>query len=184
MLNKTKDTLDIPEVMTNVNIVMIPKAGTPSLHDIQKQRGIFLLSVFCTIIMKLLLQDEYEKVDTFMSDANAGERKGKRVQDHLFIINGIVVKHARQISIGIYDCEQCFDSLWQEEVINNLYDAGVKKLQIGPSAKTKPEESSCSKNTFRKITKKRSEQYHLPRRPFRAYRMQFASGQDRERKLE
>ena len=135
MLNKTKDTLDIPEVMTNVNIAIIPKAGTPSLHDIEKQRGIFLLSVFRTIIMKLLLQDEYEKVDTFMSDANAGGRKGRRAQDHLFIINGIVFEHARhktnkQISIGIYDCEQCFDSLWQEEVINNLYDAGVKNDKL------------------------------------------------------
>ena len=95
MLNKTKDTLDIPEVITNVNIAIIPKAGTPSLHDIEKQRGIFLLSVFRTIIMKLLLQDEYEKVDTFMSDANAGGRKGRRAQDHLFIINGIVFEHAR-----------------------------------------------------------------------------------------
>ena len=131
MLNKTKDTLDIPEVMTNVNIVMIPKPGAHSLHDIQNQRGIFLLSVFRTIIMKLLLKDCYEKVDKFMSDANAGGRKGKRVQDHLFIINGIIFEHARHktnkhISIGIYDCEQCFDSLWQDEVINNLYDAGIQ----------------------------------------------------------
>ena len=25
----------------------------------------------------------------------------------------------------IYDCEQCFDSLWHEEVTNDLYEAGV-----------------------------------------------------------
>ena len=25
-----------------------------------------------------------------------------------------------------YDCEQCFDSLWQEEVIKSLYEAGIK----------------------------------------------------------
>ena len=66
-----------------------------------------------------------------------GGRKGRRSQDHLFIINRIIFEHARhktskQISIGIYDCEQCFDSLWQEEVINNLYEAGIKddKLSI------------------------------------------------------
>ena len=135
MLYKTKDTLDILEVMTNVNIVMIPKAGTPSLHDIQKQRRIFLLSVFYTMIMKLLLQEEYTKVDTFMSDANAGGRKGKRVQDHRFIINRIAFEHARhktnkEILIGIYDCEQCFDSLWQEEVTDYHYVAGVTNNKL------------------------------------------------------
>ena len=65
-----------------------------------------------------------------MSDANAGGRKGRRSQDHLFVINGIIFEHARssskkQITIVIYDCEQCFDSLWQEEVTNDLYEAGV-----------------------------------------------------------
>ena len=62
MLNKMKDTLEIPEIMTNVNIVMIPKTGKQSLHNIQNQRGIFLLSVLRTIVMKLLLKDEYEKL--------------------------------------------------------------------------------------------------------------------------
>ena len=57
MLNKMKDTLEIPEIMTNVNIVMIPKTGKQSLHNIQNQRGIFLLSVLRTIVMKLLLKD-------------------------------------------------------------------------------------------------------------------------------
>ena len=53
MLNKAKETLIIPEIMTNVNIVMIPKPGKKSLHDIQNQRGIFLLSVLRTIVMKM-----------------------------------------------------------------------------------------------------------------------------------
>ena len=64
----------------------------------------------------MLLKDEYTKIDEYMSDANAGGRKGRRVQDHLFVINGIIYEHARnkhktQITIGIYDCEQSFDSL-------------------------------------------------------------------------
>ena len=85
--------------------------------------------------MKMILKDEYDKVDAFMSDANAGGRKGRRVQDHLFLINGIIFEHARNksstpISIGIYDCEQCFDSLWQDEVINNLYDAGLRNDKL------------------------------------------------------
>ena len=110
MLNKTKDTLVIPDIMKNVNIVMIPKQGKPDLQNIENQRGIFLLSIFRSIIMKLLLKDEYTKLDTFMSDVNAGGRKGRRPQDHLFVINGIIFEHARHktskpISLGIYDCE-------------------------------------------------------------------------------
>ena len=38
MLHKAKETLIIPEIMTNVNIVMIPKPGKKSLHIIQNQR--------------------------------------------------------------------------------------------------------------------------------------------------
>ena len=83
----------------------------------------------------MLLQDEYQKIDDFMSDSNAGGRKGRRTQDHLFIINGIIFDHARskarnQISISIYDCELCFDSIRQEEVINDLFDAGVKNDKL------------------------------------------------------
>ena len=51
------------------------------------------------------------------------------------IINGIIFEHARstkkkQISICIYDCEQCFDSMWQDEVTNNLYDAGIRNDKL------------------------------------------------------
>ena len=105
------------------------------MHNIQNQRRIFLLSVFRSILMKMLLKDEYAKIDNFMSDSNVGGRKGRRAQDHLFIINGIIYEHARSqnkksISIMIYDAEQCFDSLWQEEVINNLYEAGIKNDKL------------------------------------------------------
>ena len=135
MLNKTKDTLVIPDIMTIVNILMIPKPGKKSLSIIQNQRGIFLLSVLRTIIMKMLLKDEYNKIDEFMSDANAGGRIGRRAQDHLFVINGIIYEHARSkhkkpITLGMYDCEQCFDSLWQDEITNNLYEAGIKNDKL------------------------------------------------------
>ena len=122
-------------MMLNVNVVMIPKPGKTNLNDIKNQQGIFLISVFRSILMKMLRQDEYHNIDEYMSDSNAGGRKGRRTQDHLFIINGIICDHARsktkqQISISIYDCELCFDSMWQEEVINDLFDAGVKNDKL------------------------------------------------------
>ena len=34
------------------------------------------------------------------------------------------------MSISIYDCDICFDSIWHEEVINDLFDAGVKNDKL------------------------------------------------------
>ena len=68
ILNKSKDTLEIQEIMTNVNVLMIPKTGKPNLNAIKNQRGIFLISVFRSILMNMLLQDEYTKIDQYMSD--------------------------------------------------------------------------------------------------------------------
>ena len=130
MFNKTKETLTIPEMMKIVNVSMIPKPGKQGLHNLENQRGIFLISVFRNILMKLLLNDEYETLDTHMTDSNIGGRKNRRIQDHLFIVNGILFennssKKNKPLSVGIYDCRQCFDSLWQEEVINDIFDAGI-----------------------------------------------------------
>ena len=80
--------------------------------------------------MKLLLKDKYDTIDSFMTDSNIGGRKGRRIQDHLFILNGILFDNTRSkknksLSICIYDCRQCFDSMWQYEVLNDIYEAGV-----------------------------------------------------------
>ena len=135
MMNKAKYLLEIPDMMKDVNVVMIPKPKKKNMHDIKNQRGIFLISVYRSILMKLLLKDEYKTIDSFMSDSNVGGRKGRRAQDHIFIINGIIFDHARsknkkQLSICIYDCEQCFDSMWQDEVTNDLYEAGIQNDKL------------------------------------------------------
>ena len=130
IMNMTKPNLEIPEFMKKVNVTMLPKPGKPGLHDLENQRGIFLISVFRSILMKLVLKDKYEALDNYMTDSNIGGRQGRRIQDHLFIVNGILFENSRKkkskpLSICIYDCRQCFDSLWQDEVINDLFEAGV-----------------------------------------------------------
>ena len=135
LINKTKDTHKIAETMKLVNIAMIPKPGKPNAHDIKNHRGIFLISTFRSIILKLLLKDESKKIDAFMSDGSVGGRKGRRIQDHLFIVNGVVFEHARSktskgISISIYDSRQCFDSLCQEHIFNDLFEAGMNNDRL------------------------------------------------------
>ena len=121
--------------MKNVNVAMLPKPGKNGCHMLENQRGTFLISVFRSILMKLLLNDEYKTLDSYMTDSNIGGRKHKRIQDHLFLVNGILFENTRKknekpISICIYDCRQCFDSLWQEDILNDLCEAGVKSDQL------------------------------------------------------
>ena len=89
IMNRAKYLLEVPDMMKDVNVVMIPKAGNKNMHYIQNQRRIFLISVYRSILMKLLLKDEYKTIDSFMPDSNVGGRKGRRAQDHIFIVNGI-----------------------------------------------------------------------------------------------
>ena len=70
MLNRTKDSLYIPEMMKIVNIAMLPKPGKPGIHNLENQRGIFLISIFRSIIMMLLLKDKYDILNRNMTDSN------------------------------------------------------------------------------------------------------------------
>ena len=57
-----------------------------------------------------------------------GATKGRNIRDNLFVLNAIANSVTRgkeePCEVGIYDAEKCFDSLWAQEVINDLYEAG------------------------------------------------------------
>ena len=78
----------------------------------------------------MLLDDEYKTIDNYMSDSNVGGRKDRGIRDDLFVVNGIIQEHctsqAKPVTIQIFDYKTCFDSLWQDEVINELYDASAR----------------------------------------------------------
>ena len=46
MLNICKDTLEIPEMIQTGNLAMVPIPGKKSIHDLENQRGVFLISIF------------------------------------------------------------------------------------------------------------------------------------------
>ena len=41
---------------------------------------------------------------------------------------GKIIEEA--LDVHVYDVEQCFDSLWLEEVINSLYEAGLQNDKL------------------------------------------------------
>ena len=84
------------------------------------------MGIFRNIIDKLIYKEKYDAIDNGMSDSNVGGRKGRNIRNHLFIIYGIINSVSRgeskSVDLNLYDLVQCFDSMWLDEAMNNLYD--------------------------------------------------------------
>ena len=81
--------ISIPALMHLVNIVAIYK-GRGQKIDLSNDRGIFIVNIFRAILMKMIYEYNYDKVDKNMSDSNVGARRKKNVRNHIFILNGII----------------------------------------------------------------------------------------------
>ena len=59
-----------------------------------------------------------------------GARKHRNIRDNIFVVNAItnsvVNGKEEDIDIQIFDIEKCFDALWAQECINDLFEAGVQ----------------------------------------------------------
>merc|ERR1719319_1749043 len=126
LMNKIKNDLEIPEALEKCNITSIYKKGKKS--DFDNYRGIFRVTVLRNILDRLLYNDIYPVVNENLTDANVGARKERNIRDNLFVLNAVlnsVTKgNEKACELGVYDLEKAFDSLWAQECINDLYDAG------------------------------------------------------------
>ena len=116
--------------MNFIDISAIYK-GKEELNDLDSDRGIFLVSIFRTILMKMIYKDKYEVIEASMSDSNIGARKGKNIRNHIFVVNSVIhdvlsKKTKEPIDIMVLDYKQMFDSECLYECMNDLYEAGIK----------------------------------------------------------
>ena len=130
LLNKMKSENYIPDFVRNADVTTIYKGKGDKL-DLENDRGIFLVSTFRNIMMKLIYIDKYSTIDENMSNSQVGGRKGKNVRNHIWLLNGIIsdvlsTKKNIPIDIQIFDYKQCFDSLWMQECLSDLYTSGVR----------------------------------------------------------
>ena len=105
LYSQIKEELVVPEIMENANITSIYK-GKGQKNDLQNERGIFGMNIFRSLLLKLIYNDEYENIDSNMSDSNVGGRKRKNIRNHLFIVNGIInetIKLKTNVDIEILD---------------------------------------------------------------------------------
>ena len=122
--NAMKAANEIPEFVRLADISTIYK-GKGKKCELLNERGIFLVTILRSILMRLIYLDYYSQLDSSMSDSQVGARKGKNVRNHIWIVNGIISdvlssKTKKPIDIHIYDYKQCFDSLWLQKCLNDL----------------------------------------------------------------
>ena len=132
LMNKIKDELEIPTELKSCNISSIYKSGVQSIFD--NYRGVFRVTILRTILDRLLYNDVYPIIDSNLTDANVGSRRGRNIRDNLFVLNAVtnsVTKGSEKpCDIGIYDIYKAFDGLWAQECINDFYDAGIKNDKL------------------------------------------------------
>ena len=126
MLPHQRSESVIPTVMRLANISSIWKRKS-SKQDLDNDRGIFVLCVLRKICDKLVYNDLYPELEANMSNSNIGAMKNKNIRNHLFVVYGIINSVVRGespcVDIQIFDLKKCFDALWLEDVMNDLYEA-------------------------------------------------------------
>ena len=109
--------------MANITTIYKKKG---SRFYLENDRGIFGLSLYRKIIDKLIYQEKYPQLDSNMSDCNIGARRKKNINNHLFIIHGIInsviMSESECVDIHIYDLIKAFDVLWLSDSMNDLWD--------------------------------------------------------------
>ena len=128
LVNRIKDEQLYPEVLEVCDVSAIYK-NKGARNSFENYRGIFRVPILRTILDRLIYNDEYETIDENLSDSNVGSRKNRNIRDNIFVLNAInnsVINGKEEaVDIQIFDVEKCFDALWMEECINDMYDAGL-----------------------------------------------------------
>ena len=130
IFNKIKSENVIPEFMKMADCTTIYK-GKGKKNELKNDRGVFIVSIFRSILLKLIYKRKYDIVDQNMSDSNVGARKRKNVRNHVWILHGVVhdvlsSKTKTPIDFEILDYKQCFDGLWLESCLNDIFESGIK----------------------------------------------------------
>ena len=132
-MNRIKTEQKYPKALEIANITSIYKNKGPK-NNFDSYRGIFRVPILRTILDRLIYNDEYDNIDKEMSDSNVGARKGRNVRDNIFtlnaIINSVINGKEQPIDIQLFDIEKCFDSLWVEECVNDLFESGLKNDKL------------------------------------------------------
>ena len=132
LMNHIQNKHEYPEIIRLCNITAIFKKG--KRNDFNNYCGIFRVVIFKIILDRLIYNDIYPTIDSNLTDANVGSRKGRNVRDNLVVLyaimNSVKTGNEEPCDLGVYDVIKCFDALWNQECINDLWDAGCQNDKL------------------------------------------------------
>ena len=117
----------LPRIWENISITTIYKKKR-SKKKLKNHIGIFMTPILSKILEKLIQIRIQPHIDTFSSLFQASGKKNHSTADNIFLLRSLI-DHATYmrspIIFTLYDFETCFDTLWLEDSLNVLWDAGV-----------------------------------------------------------
>ena len=133
LFNRIKESNEIPTFMKIADITAIYK-GKGSKNELKNERGIFIVSTYRSIFMKLLYKDKNETIENHMSSSQIGGRKKMNIRNQLWVLNAVIQDTLKQCFDGLSPEESLCDLFKygvQDHTINFLYDAcKTQKLQL------------------------------------------------------
>ena len=132
MLNRIKHEVIVPECLRLSNVSTIYK-GKGSKMDVVNLRGIFKLPIVRNILDKLIHIEDQPTINAHMGQFQVGNQSGRGIRDHAFILHAAVHEaKSRNIEVDLMftDIKQCFDSVWLDDAINDLYHSGITSRNL------------------------------------------------------
>ena len=132
MMNRIKFELLVPESLKLSNVSTIYK-GKGSKREVINLRGIFKLPIVRNILDRLIYFQDQEVLNKNMGPHQVGNQKGRSIRDHALVVHAVIndAQTSKQnIDLQFFDIKQCFDSIWLQEAINDLYDSGITSRNL------------------------------------------------------
>ena len=133
LMNRIKNDSVYPKALTLCNITSIYKhKGSHNIFS--SYRGIFRVQALRNILERLLYNKEYSNIDSNLTDANVGARQKRNIRDNIFVLNAVMnetIQGTKEpVDITVYEVEKCFDALWVQECINDMYKARLQNNKL------------------------------------------------------
>ena len=105
--------------------------GKGSRREVGNRRGLFLTSILCKLVERLLLRRIEKDLD--ISKYQTGGKKGMSTADNWIALMAVIDNNKRMKQntyILLADAEKCFDKLWLEDCLVDMYESGVRAREV------------------------------------------------------
>ena len=150
LVNRIKEEIIVPDLLKLSNVSTLYK-GKGSRRDVLNLRGIFKLPIVRNILDRLISLDDQQQVNESMGQFQVGNQQKRNIRDHTLIVHAVVndaINNGIQLDVLFTDIKQCFDSIWLEEAINDLYNSGIQSRNLNLLFEGNKSTEMCVESSF------------------------------------